>query len=216
MKNIAKRWWPIIVLAVLLTITICYGQDWVYLTNMDDKKVEPGQQHTGIIRWAVVDATTEADGEPAALGTDERTYITLLAAIAAAASESDGDGEISIYPLTSAMNRIRLRCIGADGDGALTTYQIYLGTLNALGTDCELAHVGQLAFTIGAQESTTDDYEMADTLTVTEYDWCKAWTSSTPANDRVCEATIDIMGANLLVALASATDTDCKLLMKGY
>ena len=212
MKNIAKRWWPMVL--VLLLITLCYGQvDWVYLTNMDDKKVEPGQQHTGIMRWVIVDATTEADDEPVALAADERTYAVLLVAIAA---DELGDGEISTYPLTSAMNRIRLRCIGTDGDGALTTYQIYLGTLNVAGTDCELAHVGQLAFTIGAQESTTEDYEMADTLVVTEYDWCRAWTSSNPANDRVCEATIDVMGANLLVALASATDTDCKLLMKGY
>ena len=212
MKNIAQKWWPMM-LAVLLLITYCYAVDWVYLTDMADKKVEPGQQHTGIMRWVVVDTTTEAGDEPAALAVDERTYAVLLVAIAA---DELGDGEISTYPLTSAMNRIRLRCIGADGDGALATYQIYLGTLNVVGTDCELAHVGQLAFTIGAQESTTDTYEMADTLVITEYDWCKSWTSSNPANDRVCEGTIDVMGANLLVVLASATDTDCKLLMKGY
>jgi len=167
------------------------------------------------IAWTVVDATTAADTEPDDLAVDERTYATVLAAIAAA-SAGAGDEEISYTSIPSTWNALRFRCIGATDNGAVT-YQIYLGTLGG-DADCELAKAGQLAFVIGTQASITSGYELADQVTVTAADWTKSWGSASPGDtsEQCAEAAIDIMGADFLVVVPSATDTDCKLLVKGY
>jgi len=163
------------------------------------------------IAWNVLDSTTATGTEPSDLAAGERTYVTVLAAIAAASS---GDEEISYARVPPSWCGVRFRCIGTTEGGAIT-YQIYFGSL-AGGTDCELAKAGQLAFVIGQQASTTATYEMADAVTRTPYCWNDAWDVNSPNNELVAEAAINLMGADLVVAVPSATDTDCKLLMKGY
>jgi hypothetical protein len=101
--------------------------------------------------WEIADSETDAGTEATALAVTERTKLLVDAAIAAASS---GDDEISTYTIPSKWNAIRLRCIGIT-DGATVTHQIYLGSLGG-GKDCELTHAGQLAWTIGTQQSIYD------------------------------------------------------------
>ena len=182
------------------------------------QQVDPGQLHTDKGRWVIIDATTSTGTEPTDLAADERTYTTVVAAIAAASS---GDEEISIYGdsyaeqrVMCSWNGVRFRAIGITNNGT-ATWQIYAGTKGS-GTNCELAKVGQLAFTIGQQASTTASYEMADTVTVTVSDWISTWSSKSPASDTVAEASVDLMGADLIVAVCTTATADCKLIAKGY
>lgn len=192
-------------LVLLIFVGVAWGIDKVY-----------NESRTPQIKWQVIDSTTSADNEVTDLAVDERTYTTVVAAIAAASSTSDGDGEISIYPIPDGWNAIRLRCIGVADNGTVT-YQIYLGTLALRGTDCELVNAGQLAFVIGTQVSTTSTYELADAVTVTPYCWPKSWGYATnPDTELVAEASIDLLGADILIAVPTTASCDAKLLGKGF
>jgi hypothetical protein len=101
--------------------------------------------------WEIADEETSAGTEATALGATERTKLLVDAAITAAAS---GDDEISTYTIPSKWNAIRLRCIGIT-DACTVTHEIYFGSLGG-GDDCELTYAGQLAWTIGTQQSIYD------------------------------------------------------------
>jgi hypothetical protein len=209
----------LIIVVLLLMTTAAFAIQEIFHKSKTNQLVEPGQLHTGKNTWVVLDATTSSGTEPSDLAVGERTYTTIVAAIAAASS---GDEEISIYgdslaelQILESWNNARFRCIGVTNNQTVT-YQIYLGTLGVGGTDCEVVKAGQLAFTIGQQVSSTSTYKLADTLTVTASDWAKSWTSSSPGGDKVAEAAIDMMGADIIVAVASTAGCDCKLLAKGY
>jgi len=112
--------------------------------------------HTIQVPWEIADEHVSANVEPNALSVTTRTKLLVDAAIATdvAASGATGDEEISIYPLDSEWNAIRLRAIGIT-DGGTRTDQIYFGSLGG-GKDCELSHAGQLAWVIGTQQSVYD------------------------------------------------------------
>lgn len=59
-------------------------------------------------------------------------------------------------------------------------------------------------------------FEMADAVTVTASDWTKAWSDKSPGGERVAEASIDLMGADLIVAVPTTASADCKLIVKGF
>lgn len=161
------------------------------------------------IGWNLLD-TTASGATATDLGVAERTYVTVLAAIA---TDAGNDGEISYARIPPTWNKVRFRCTGAT-NGGIITYQIYLGTL-AGGTDCELVKAAQLAFVIGTQASITTDHEMADEVTVTEYCWVMSWSSKNPSGNLVAEAAVDVIGADVIFAVPTATDCDCRLLVKG-
>lgn len=166
--------------------------------------------------WEVANsADNNADPDsPTALGAAERTYATVAAAIDA---NSSYDGQISIYTLPPWTNGIKFRAIGKDGDGAVYTTQIYFGTLGRTGADCELVLAAQLAWIIGTQVSTTADYEMADQVTVTEYDWPFAFTTkSTTGSNRTAETRVDGGGADIMIVVPTSADTLASLLVKVY
>lgn len=190
----------LIVLAMLFLSVICIAavKDFYKLATTQDV-------------WVAVDATTSSGTEPTDLAVDERTYTTITAAIAAAAS---GDDEISIYQIPYKWNSGRFRCIGIT-DNQSVTHQIYLGT-KGNNDNCELSKAGQLAWTVGTQVSETSTYEFADAVTVTSYGWTKSWSSSSPGSEMVAEAVIDFQGADILVVVTTTAGCDCKLLMKGY
>ena len=170
---------------------------------------------TLLSNWIAINTSASAGDEPTELATDERTYLTVSAAIAAAAS---GDGKISIHqfpkvPETSA-NTITLRCIGITDNNSVT-YSIYTGNLGN-ADDCNLSYIGSLAFTIGAQASTESTYELADTLTVTEGENLFSWAVKSPANDRVAEASVDLCGADLIVVVPTTLGCDAKLLARFF
>ncbi len=162
------------------------------------------------IAWNIADETASGATVSDLLVT-ERTYALVVAAIATGANNDD---EISIIHIPPTWNGVRFRCIGKAEDG-IVTYQIYFGTL-AGGTNCELVKAGQLAFVIGTQVSTTTDYEMAEKITTTASSWVLSWGDISPRNNTVAEGAINAMGADLIVVLATAVNTDCKLLVKGY
>lgn len=208
-----------IILILLIVATVAWGIDQIYTTNRHGVIVDPGQLHTAKKAWVVIDAHESDSTEPTALGNTEKTYLTVVAAIAAASS---GDEEISIYGddqaerlVMSGWNTVKFRCIGTTNGGVIT-YQIYFGTLEPGDTDCELVKVGQLAFVIGQQASITTDYEMADTLVVTPYCWSKSWGTASPVADLCAEARIDMMEANIIVALCSSANCDAKLIATGH
>ena len=129
--------------------------------DLAGSRVDPAQLHTGRPVWVILDETTSDGAEPVDLIVTTRTYQSLKTLIAAAAS---GDDEISIFDVPRNWNGARFRAIGIT-DGATITYQVYAGTLgdgflnanyssiSATPFDCELAYLGQFAFTVGTQAS---------------------------------------------------------------
>jgi hypothetical protein len=210
----------VIVVSLLLACVVYAQLQPVIQYDTSAQRVDPGQLHTTKRAWVTLDSTSSAGTEPTDLAVTERTYATVVAAIATAAN---GDDEISIYGdddgerrEISSWNGVRFRCIGTTNDGT-ATYEVDAGTLTIGGTDCNLAYMGQLAFTIGTQTSTTATYELADTLTApSASDWTSSWTSVTPTGNRVAEAKIDLQGADLLVLVPTTASADCQLLGKGF
>ncbi len=170
--------------------------------------------------WVVAETSTSAGTEPSPLGINQRTFQAVQASITAAAN---GDDEIEFYSIPSWANGLRFTAIGITNDGTYAV-EIYAGTLEttakkaiADGTDCNLTNIGLLSFIIGQQRSTTVTYEMAQSVTKTARDWSVAWgTAGTVDSDRTCEATIDMMGADVLCIVAATCTADAKLLIKGY
>lgn len=198
----------LIMLAVLILAPPCFS------TERAVNKLITAQN-----TWVIVDNTTSDGNEPNDLTVDERTYNLVVDAIATAkdldASGSEGDGEISIfYPIPKTYNAGRFRCSGVTESNSVI-HQIYLGTLGG-GADCELVKAGQLAWTIGTQVSTVSTYEMADAVTVTPYCWTKSWDTASPSGNLVAEASVDFMGADILVVVTSTSECNSKLLLKGF
>jgi len=98
--------------------------------------------------WQIADSTTSAGEEPNALTVNERTKLLVDA------TSYTGSAEISIFQIPPKWNAVRLRGIGIT-DGGSVIHQIYLGTLGN-GDDCELSHAGQLAWTLGTQQTIYD------------------------------------------------------------
>ncbi len=186
-------------------------------------RVDPGALHTERAIWTVIDTTSSTGTEPTDLAVTERTYQTAKTAQGVGAS---GDDEISFFDIPRGWNGIRLRAQGITDDGT-ATYQVYAGTLgdgnrdaDSTTADCELAYIGQFAFTIGTQASITSTYEMADTLVVTESDWTVDMTVTgivkSPTGNRLAEGRLDLLGADVLVLVPTVVTADCKLLARGF
>ena len=210
-----------ILTSLLIIVGICLAADLSRVTQVDrdGNKVDPGAVHTVRTTWVAIDDTSSTGDEPTDLAVSERTYQTVKTAIGTGAS---GDDEISVFDIPRGWNAIRLRAQGITDNGTYTV-QIYLGTLgdgnrdvDSTTADCELAYAGQLAWVVGTQGAVTATYEMADTVVVTPSDWTKDWTSSSPASERVAEAFIDLMGADVIVIVPTVASADSKLLARGF
>lgn len=225
-----------LIIMTLVCVLVGLGILWAdrVETTPHDKagtRVDPGQLHTARFIWVVLDTTSSAGDEPVDIDDSEAsrsvggdvTYQRVKTLIAAAAN---GDHEISVFDVPRNWNGARFRAIGIT-DGATVTYQVYAGTLgdgnrdiDSTTADCELAYIGQYAFTIGTQASTTSTYEMADTLVVTPSDWTKPASGSdvvsSPTGNRVAEGRVDLIGADVLVFVPTVVTADCKLLGKGF
>ncbi len=59
-------------------------------------------------------------------------------------------------------------------------------------------------------------FEYADTLTLVQKSWIKTWGSISPLDDTIAEGTVDTMGADIMVIVASTCDAEAKLLVKGF
>jgi len=101
--------------------------------------------------WQIAESETSASTQTDALSITERTKNLVDLLIAANANEED---QISIFQIPPKWNAVRLRGIGIT-DGGSVIHQIYLGTLGN-GDDCELSHAGQLAWTLGTQQTIYD------------------------------------------------------------
>ena len=209
-----------LLVAILLLAGVCFAANTIVVpVDKDGTRVDPGTVHTAITDWVVVDTTSSTGDEPTDLAVGERTYQTVKTAIATAAS---GDDEISILDIPRNWNGIRLRAQGITDNGTYTV-QLYAGTLgdgyrdaDSTTEDCELAYVGQFAWVIGTQGAVTATYEMADAVTVTASDWTATITTASPGSERVAEARFDLLGADVIVAVATVASADSKLLAKGY
>ena len=187
--------------------------------DLDGIRVDPGAVQTARPRWEVIATTASAGDEPTDLAVTERTYQTVKTAIAAALN---GDEKIQVFDIPRDWNGIRFRAQGITDDGTYTT-QVYFGTLgdgnkdsDSTDFDCELAYVGQLAWVIGTQASITATYEMADTVTVTGSDWPESWESSSPTGNRIAEASIDAIGADVIIIVPTVASADSRLLARGF
>ena len=195
------------------------GKHETILFDKAGTRVDPGSVHTARPEWVEVASTLSAGDEPTDLGVAERTYQT---AKTAQIADVGGDGKIAFYDVPRESNAIRLRAMGITGDGTYTI-QVYFGTLGDGNrdtddtlADCELAYAGQLAFVIGTQASVTATYKMADTVVATGPDWAKSWIVSNPGQNRVAEAFIDLMGADLVVIVPTEISANAKLIARGF
>lgn len=176
--------------------------------GVNNQTVRPTSDVTDQKAWNVIATVASTGDEPNDLAVGERTYLT------AKALAKGGDSKITIVKLPLSWNYVRFRCIGIS-DNNTVTFQVYSGSLGA-GTDCELVKMGQLAFTIGTQVSTTATYEMADTLTLTSYCYLRPAFSVSPVGELVAEAGWDLLGDDILVIVPTTVSCDAKLLAKGF
>ena len=170
--------------------------------------------------WAVagVNATGVA---VTALGTGERTFKTIQAAIVAGAGN---DEAIDLYDIPSWANGAKFTAIGITNEGDYDV-EIRIGTLGvnvataiSTGTDdCNTEWLGTLEFIIGVQASTESTYEMAQSVVVVDGETAATWFSDgTVDGDRTCVAQIDLEGADILILSATTVDADSKLLVKFF
>ena len=134
------------ILMLVLLVSVCRAKS---LTSVP--QVEGTVLHSVQAPWVIVESENSGDTQADALGDTERTKKTVDRLIAAAANNDD---LMSIFPIPAKWNGLRFRCIGIT-DGQAITHQIYFGTLGG-GLDCELTYVGQLAWTLGLQQSIYD------------------------------------------------------------
>lgn len=170
--------------------------------------------------WNTTASFLSAGTEATALGVTERTYKTVVAAIAAAASGA-GDEEIVIYPIPYGTNGLRFRAIGLTNDGTVKV-DVHTGTFDGSTEDCELALRGTLTFTIGTQASVTSSYEMARAVVLTassDVSSTTEWTIATAgAVESIAEALLDLQGDDILVLvpIEGSLTANAKILTKPY
>ena len=170
--------------------------------------------------FAVAATWTSADAEATALAVGERTYKTIVAAIAAAANASTADGEIEIYTLPYGTNAVRIRAIGITDNGSIV-FDVLSGTYDGSIEDCEMSLRGTLTFTVGTQASAHGaTYEVARAVALTASsdvastaDWAIA---SSGAVESIAEALLDMQGDDLLVLVPTTLTADSKVLIKPY
>ena len=137
----------IIVLILLMFSVVAYSELPLTGVSVVEGSVSLGLQTA----WEIADTELSGDTQATALSVTERTKKILDTLIAAAAS---GDDNITIFPIPSKWQTIRLRAIGIT-DAGTRTDQIYFGTLGG-GDDCELVYAAQLAWTLGTQQTIYD------------------------------------------------------------
>ncbi len=193
------------------------------------RRAQSAKLVTAHITWQVAEACTSADAEATALAVGERTFQTVLDIIIAAGDRTTGDGEIEYFIVPDDWNQVKFTAIGITNDGTYTV-DVYSGSLGigpkntdslpkaaARNDDTNLTHIGELAFIIGQQVSTTSGYEMAQSVTATAKDSSASWsTAGTVDSDRTCEARIDLLGDNLLVFVPKTCSANSKLLVDAY
>ena len=170
--------------------------------------------------FAIAATWTLAGTEPTALAVGERTYKTIVAAIAAAAEDA-GDEEIEIYTLPYGTNAIRIRCVGVTANTGVTTFDVLSGTYNTGIEDCAMTLRGTLTFTMGTQVSAYSTYECGDILTLTassDAASTSSWTIANPAtgSETVAEALLDMQGDDRVVLVPTATNQNAYVLIKPY
>ena len=169
--------------------------------------------------WAVVATWTSAGTEPTALAVTERTYKTIVAAVAAAA-ENAGDEEIEVYTVPYGTNAIRIRAIGIT-DGHAMVFDVLTGTYDGSIEDGEMVLRGTLTFTVGTQASTTSAYFLADIVALTassDAASTSAWTIANPAtgSETAAEAMLDLQGDDTVILVPTTLASNAKVLIKPY
>lgn len=171
--------------------------------------------------WVSVTAWTSAGTEPTALAVGERTFKTVTAAIAAAATDA-GDEEIVIYTVPYGTNAIRIRCLGTTANSGVTTFDVLSGTFNGGLDDCNFALRGTLTFTTGSQVSAQNGtFEICDIVVLTASSDAAStsdWTIANPgdAGETAAEAMLDLQGDDTVVLVPTATDQNAIPLIKPY
>ena len=136
-----------ILLLFLLIASPCFAQrNTKPLTGV--RVIDGDVLHTIQSGWVIAEREFATDTQADALTTAERRKSTVEALIATAANNDD---QISLFNIPAKWNAMRFRGVGNVDDGT-TTHLIYLGTIGD-GLDCSLTYAGQLAWTIGPQES---------------------------------------------------------------
>ncbi len=164
--------------------------------------------------WFTIAEFASSGGAATDLAVGERTYATIIAAIAA---DAGNDGQIVVFDLPYGANAVRFRNIGlaAAGDHV---YQLY-SSAKFGAADSAFVKRGTLTFKTGSQASTVTGFEFADLLTVTNTSASSAsWTVANPGDgtELVAEAFIDMQGDDTLVIVPTTLDDNSKLLGKYY
>lgn len=169
-------------------------------------------------RWTVAATWTDAGTEPTSLAVGERTYKTIVAAIAAAATDA-GDEEIEIYTVPYGTNSIRIRAIGLTHTHVMI-FDVLTGTYQGNTEDGEMVLRGTLIFTVGQQVSTTASYLMCDQvvlISASDAASTSRWTIANPGDtDTVAEAVLDLQGDDRVVLVPTTLSSNAKVLIKPY
>ncbi len=213
MKKVISKFTLIAALLILLaTVTVPYAARFSYQPSGPAEGVDSGAALlSSQIEWIRLASAASGGAEPADIDGADRTFVRLASSVANSVSGYD---KVAVTRIPASWNNVRFRSV-AIAENATITYQIYLGTLGS-GTDCTLAKFAQLAFVIGTASSTIGSHLLADTLVVTVNDWLGATSTSSPANDRVAEVSVNCLGADVIAIIPTVVSADSYLLIKGY
>lgn len=196
-------------LTVLLVMAV---MSLPFLMAVIGKPTKGTELSTPYGRWKTIANLLSAGTKPTDLADDERTYLTVIAAIDA---DVDGDGKIILGKVPYGVDALRFRLSGIT-ENAVIVIQIYTGSRDDY-PDCELVKRATLTFTIGTQVSIRATFEMADTVVVSNTDAStKIWVVASPGNDTCCEVFIDMQGDDTYCIVGTTVECDAKLFMKDF
>ena len=174
---------------------------------------EGTEQATPYGRWKTTANLPSAGTEPLDLDVDERTYLTIAAAIIA--DSPSGDGKIILGKIPYGVDALRFRLSGITEGGSIIV-QVYTGARDGY-PDCEMVKRGTLTFTIGQQGSIEATFEMADTVVVSNTGaTTKAWVVASPGDNTCCEVFIDMQGDDTYAIVGTTVACNAKLFMKDF
>jgi hypothetical protein len=188
----------------LLVVSVCLAVTGVRPVNRRGMEVDPGQVHTGQYGWHEVGSFAAAGDEPDTPTTTQRDQTTLEAL-----------SKVETYTIPSYWNAVVIRCESTT-DGDSTVFDMFIRRDNTDDVTDIYTRIGTLTFTTGTSEGYTTNYEMADTLAITNEYWGNDLMEVSPTGNYVAELWVDLAGVREVAFVPTTITNNAKLFITGY
>ncbi len=185
----------------LLVVTTVIAVTGVRPVNRRGMEVDPGQVHTGQYGWHEVGGFTDTDTTPTVSQRDQTTLEALT--------------NTETYMIPSYWNVVIIRCESTT-DGDSTVFDVFIRRDNTDDVTDIYTRIGTLTFTTGTSEGYTTNYEMADTVTISNEYWGNDILAVSPGGEYVAEVYTDIEGVREIAFVPTTVTNNAKLYITGY